>query len=122
MTFCGLCGNASAADLGQITGICLDPAACHRRQMVRRARRIEHLELELAAHSKLWRAVLAEHYLAEINCDPGKQLDNAVCGCSREFLGWWPSMGAARQSWIDHVDRVIALKLDEAWAAVVEVF
>jgi hypothetical protein len=30
--FCCLCGNTSLKDLGQVTGICLDAEACHRRQ------------------------------------------------------------------------------------------
>ena len=34
--FCCLCGNTSLADLGRVTGICLDADACHRRQAERR--------------------------------------------------------------------------------------
>jgi hypothetical protein len=30
--FCCLCGNTTTEDLGQVTGICIDAEACHRRQ------------------------------------------------------------------------------------------
>lgn len=55
------------------------------------------------AERERWLAVLADHYLAGIECDPERKLDNPVCGCSRVFLGWHPSIGEARQAWIDHV-------------------
>ena len=56
-----------------------------------------------AAEHERWRAVLAEHYLMGINCDPDTKRDNPMCGCSRIHLGWHPSMGEAHQAWIEHV-------------------
>lgn len=56
-----------------------------------------------AAERERWQAALAEHYLMGINCDPDTKRDNPMCGCSRIHLGWHPSVGAARQAWIDHV-------------------
>lgn len=53
-----------------------------------------------------WLAVLRDHYLAGVECDPVRKLDNPVCGCSRVFLGWHPSIGAARQAWLGHVDEI----------------
>lgn len=55
-----------------------------------------------------WRAALADHYLMGINCDPETHQDNPMCGCSRIHLGWYPSIGEARQAWIDHVTAVVA--------------
>ena len=50
--------------------------------------------------------VLREHYLAGITCDGAQERDNPVCGCSRVFLGWHPSVGEAREAWIRHVMEV----------------
>ena len=46
---------------------------------------------------------LREHYLAGITCDRARKEDNPVCGCSRVFLGWHPSVGEAVEAWIVHV-------------------
>ena len=54
----------------------------------------------------LTRALLRSHYLMGVNCDPVKRQDNAVCQCSRVNLGWHPSIGAAVESWIEHVAAV----------------
>ena len=51
--------------------------------------------------------VLREHYLAGITCDGAQERDNPVCGCSRVFLGWHPSIGEARDAWISHVMEVV---------------
>jgi hypothetical protein len=64
----------------------------------------------LAVEQVIWRAVLAEHYLMDVVCDPETKTDNPVCGCSRVFLGWHPSIGAARQAWIDHVADAVTLR------------
>src|SRR5262245_9173646 len=54
------------------------------------------------------RQVLTEHFLMGVNCGnithPGEHdgEDNPMCACSRVFLGWHPSIGAAVQAWIDH--------------------
>lgn len=47
--------------------------------------------------------VLAEHYLVEIVCDHEREADNPRCACSREWLGWHPSVGAAVRAWVSHV-------------------
>lgn len=54
-----------------------------------------------------FRAALREHYLAGITCDGAQERDNPVCGCSRVFLGWHPSVGEAREAWIRHVLGVV---------------
>jgi len=53
----------------------------------------------------IFRYVLREHYLTGITCDHERGMDNPVCACSREFLGWHPSVGAAVEAWIGHVLR-----------------
>jgi len=52
--------------------------------------------------------VLRDHYLMNVICDPERKMDNPVCGCSRVFLGWHPSIGAARDAWIGHVMDVVS--------------
>jgi hypothetical protein len=51
---------------------------------------------------------LREHYLMNVICDPERKMDNPVCGCSRVFLGWHPSIGEAREAWISHVMDVVS--------------
>jgi len=55
-----------------------------------------------ALRERITRA-LREHYLAGISCDRARHEDNPVCACSRVFLGWHPSVGAAVEAWIGHV-------------------
>lgn len=76
--------------------------------IVFRADRVAHLERLLAGERRQWTTALADHYLMSVECDPERKLDNPVCGCSRVFLGWHPSIGEARQAWISHVDQVVA--------------
>jgi hypothetical protein len=54
------------------------------------------------------RQILRDHYLAQVICGHDRQQDNPVCACSRVFLGWHPSVGAAVDAWIDHVAEVMA--------------
>ena len=64
--FCTLCGTTDTAALGEVIGICLDAAACHRRQ----AERAEY------------RAYVAEMIAREIEgsvCAPGEQCDGRFC-------------------------------------------
>lgn len=70
--------------------------------------RVAHLERLLAGERRQWTTALADHYLMSVECDAERKLDNPVCGCSRVFLGWHPSIGEARQAWIGHVDQVVA--------------
>lgn len=49
------------------------------------------------------RSVLKGHYLALLECDPEAETDQAYCWCSLVDLGVHPSVGAAVDSWIDHV-------------------
>lgn len=49
------------------------------------------------------RDVLREHYLFAITCDHERKQDNPICACSRIFLGWHPTVGAAVDAWIEHV-------------------
>ncbi len=49
------------------------------------------------------RDVLREHYLLAITCDHERRQDNPICACSRIFLGWHPTVGAAVDAWIEHV-------------------
>ena len=62
-----------------------------------------------AAERERWLSVLADHYLMGISCDPDTKRDNPMCGCSRVFLGWHPSIGEARQAWIDHAADCVVL-------------
>ena len=54
------------------------------------------------------RKVLTDHYLAGIECDHEAKTDKASCACSMVALPVCPSVGAAVQSWIDHVLSVLA--------------
>ena len=67
-----------------------------------------HAASATAAEHERWAAVLADHYLMGVNCDPDTKRDNPMCGCSRIHLGWHDSIGAARQAWLDHVKAVVA--------------
>lgn len=49
------------------------------------------------------RTLLAAHYLAGIECDHEAKTDKASCACSMVALPVCSSVGAAVQSWIDHV-------------------
>lgn len=49
------------------------------------------------------RLLLTEHYLAGIDCDHEAKTDRARCACSMVALPVCPTVGAAVQSWIDHV-------------------
>ncbi len=50
-----------------------------------------------------WLALLREHWLAGIDCIEERSVDVARCACSRVDLGWQPSVGEARDSWLAHV-------------------
>lgn len=50
--------------------------------------------------------VLREHYLAGIECDHDMRADRASCACSLVDLGWQPNVGAAVESWVQHVMEV----------------
>jgi hypothetical protein len=50
--------------------------------------------------------VLKQHYLAGIECDHERKMDNPRCACSLVFLGWHPSVGEAVDAWIEHVMEV----------------
>ncbi len=54
-----------------------------------------------------WLAILTDHYLLGTTHDLADHTIQATCGC-RKDLGWLPSIGEARQSWIDHVGDVAA--------------
>jgi hypothetical protein len=47
--------------------------------------------------------ILRQHYLAWIECDHDKQMDNPQCACSKVDLGWHPTVGDAVNAWIEHV-------------------
>lgn len=47
--------------------------------------------------------VLKQHYLATINCDHERKMDQPICNCSLVNLGWHPSVGEAVDAWIEHV-------------------
>ena len=69
------------------------------------------LLLEEVAEAKVrgrFGEVLRDHYLMNVICDPERKMDNPVCGCSRVFLGWYSSIGAARDAWIGHVMDVVS--------------
>jgi hypothetical protein len=75
-----------------------------------RAEADRYREEGLAAERERWIAILAVHYLIDVICDPETRRDNPVCGCSQVFLGWHPSIGEARQAWIDHVAGLLAVE------------
>lgn len=50
--------------------------------------------------------VLRKHYLAHIECDHEKKIDRAQCGCFGLYLPWCPNVGAAIDSWIEHLRSV----------------
>ncbi len=52
-----------------------------------------------------WLAILTDHYLLGTTHDLADHTIQATCGC-RQNLGWLPSIGEARRSWIDHVSDV----------------
>ena len=57
---------------------------------------------EMVALTQL-RDRLRQHFLAAIVCDHERGMDNPQCACSRAFLGWHPSVGAAVDAWVEHV-------------------
>lgn len=61
--------------------------------------------------------VFREHYLAGIECDHAKGMDRPSCACSREDLGWHPSVGKAVDAWWRHVIRVSGRAVPQAVGA-----
>jgi hypothetical protein len=51
--------------------------------------------------------ILFDHALVEIQCDHDAKTDRPICACSLIELGWYPTVGQARQAWVDHVVAVI---------------
>jgi hypothetical protein len=49
------------------------------------------------------RETLRAHYLAVLECDHERKQDRASCSCSAVALPWCASVGAAVDSWIEHV-------------------
>jgi hypothetical protein len=53
-------------------------------------------------------AVLAEHWLARVECDPDTKTDRAHCSCSLVAFPVRPSVGDAVRDWAEHVAAVLA--------------
>jgi len=52
-------------------------------------------------------AVLAEHWLARVECDPEAKTDRAHCSCSMVALLVRPSVGDAVRDWAEHVAAIL---------------
>ena len=62
---------------------------------------IGHLRADAAA-------VLAEHWLARVECNPDTKTDRAHCSCSLVAFPVRPSVGDAVRDWAEHVAAVLA--------------
>lgn len=56
------------------------------------------------------RAVLAEHWLAGIDCDHETKADRPRCACSRINFGWYRTVGEAVDRWAQHVADQLAAR------------
>lgn len=72
---------------------------------------LDQVHAALKAEQEAWEPVLRGHYLAAINCDHDRHMDQPVCACSIVALGWHPSVGAAVAAWASHVGEVVAESL-----------
>lgn len=83
----------------------LDPAirnglAANRTDII--LRNLESAGLTIVAKDR-FAAVLKEHWLSHIQCNHENKTDKAFCSCSEMGGEECHSVGAAVQSWIDHV-------------------
>ena len=51
-------------------------------------------------------SLLREHWLHAVECDHERKMDRPICACSRVDLGWHPSVGAAVEAWVSHLQTV----------------
>ena len=58
-------------------------------------------------------AILRKHYLAGIECNHKSKTDRAMCACSRWNCPPQPSVGAAVERWLEHVQSAV---IDEEFA------
>lgn len=66
-------------------------------------------------------AVLRQHWLCAVECDHGSKRDKPHCACSQVDLGWHPSVGAAVEAWLTHIQEASASPVQKQKAAAVPV-